>query len=1269
MERCYRRDKSPDNVKSPHHPSRSFVEVGSGAKRRGSQDGDEMSNPHKKETDPYGHAFFEMLKNNPDSKLYKLLRDAHEIQGKVRDIAREVYGKDDVFVCMVGDELWINNDKQEFVSNAKNAGYDINEARFNSSGNVKVRRFVDCKETGSEIEVKVLEGQEKLTALEEERKIILEEIREYDSSLSGNNICGCKVNDKVNDKVYIAGDLNGLSELLGKNKITITAQELSGLKELGKKKFGEGDKYRAEFISLSEIAVELKQKVEVKERDGKATKRIIELEKELHKRDDVEKSPEGEVLYPYRVVFKGGNGQKQSEVRYYKSQEEVKGELGNGIENMKVGDSLKGLTDKKLSDGREVESIEYIGLDQRLRELEIEAIKEKVGKLGRRSDINDDALSDLNNISLWKYKHGSKVYIATSDDLLNQRLSSEGVPSEAGQARVFEKLEGLKGLDSAIEDLEGEIQTLNKHKQDAAKAIFGSEKGKDAFILRISGESIESTESTKKSICMVKKDEQNGEIKWVAYDDAGIEAKISEGGEIVCSKTGDDGNEVRINCERLNLYEEVTDIEGRWQKLSEEVKKLYVTGDNSDSNSDLYAHKIGDNIYITQKPELNEEDLRKLRRQCCEGINKENWGKHVKEGDINTIYTYERKVEEAKKDNNSGVVNKSKLAEKCGVKHNIGLDEAYEKLKEQAKPEQDEKGSEQNQNVQKVDGVDGKKADEQVEQKEEQKKDDISKIAEIYNMKPDESFYAYEVVNVIGLSDEESAKIKGTFGVFTDQDDTLKGIKDRFNLQLTGAKGGEELKGIDINDTVEYIGQKEGQDIYIRCKRINASDLLKLEKEQVKDIVKLNKHLGGSDTIKGIDKAKAEDKDKKELWESIRCYKINGQYEVAENPTDMADRIVKQHLKLKVTGEGKIVKDGGQEVEVIVGVKSIDGLAKKIREGGSLEISCEGSKPITIEGVEQSEMRGEIEKEIKGVTDEIIGKDKLLRRYYKARDLRDSLAANNSLNVKLENIHHGSSEFENWKSVHATVVTDEKGKGKIMFARGEGKLENGGISLKDAMRRLEKLVEKKEVPIKIGEQIGMKLEGEIMQALGISDQDRKGKEIKYCLNPPKYVFKCIDREGRETYYFTNDKKGPGKKEGMKKATEVDLDSKALEALKKSIEQGNVKIINLKDIYMFKKGEKDENNGILYITNNGKFGNTPYGIHYCPVMGKQINDFMDDTDDSDKKGWWSTILSWVGDKSENKDQKYDEDRDDDDDYNRNSYGSYYRNPWDPNNPYR
>ena len=221
---------------------------------------------------------------------------------------------------------------------------------------------------------------------------------------------------------------------------------------------------------------------------------------EFERKKDPKFAFEGEELYPYRVTIKDSSGIEQSKVVHYcKSRETAADELG---ENLNAAGESDKTAIKNLKEGEHVTVgnllVEYIGLDQRLKELEIEAIKEKVGKLGRRSDINDDALSDLNNISLWKYKHGSKVYIATSDDLLNQRLSSEGVPSEAGQARVFEKLEGLKGLDSAIEDLEGEIQTLNKHKQDAAKAIFGSEKGKDAFILRISGESINRQNQQKK---------------------------------------------------------------------------------------------------------------------------------------------------------------------------------------------------------------------------------------------------------------------------------------------------------------------------------------------------------------------------------------------------------------------------------------------------------------------------------------------------------------------------------------------------------------------------------------------------------------------------------------------------------------------------------------------------------------------------------------------------------------------------------------------------
>ena len=119
---------------------------------------------------------------------------------------------------------------------------------------------------------------------------------------------------------------------------------------------------------------------------------------------------------------------------------------------------------------------------------------------------------------------------------------------------------------------------------------------------------------------------------------------------------------------------------------------------------------------------------------------------------------------------------------------------------------------------------------------------------------------------------------------------------------------------------------------------------------------------------------------------------------------------------------------------------------------------------------------------------------------------------------------------------------------------------------------------------------------------------------------------------------------------MKKATMVDLDGEALEVLEESRDQGNLKIINLKDICQFKG--KD---GIWYITNNEKFGNTPYGISRSLEMGKQIHDFktgLGDTDDADKKSWWQSIWNWGGDSGYS--------RDDEDNRHSNNYGN--------NNPY-
>ena len=411
-----------------------------------------------------------------------------------------------------------------------------------------------------------------------------------------------------------------------------------------------------------------------------------------------------------------------------------------------------------------------------------------------------------------------------------------------------------------------------------------------------------------------------------------------------------------------------------------------------------------------------------------------------------------------------------------------------------------------------------------------------------------------------------------------------------------------------------------------------------------------------------------------------------------KNPGSMAEHIAKRCWEIDKISS---IKVGDQEIPKDTKY-SMDDLIKAIksvttREEGKFTIIGEGDKPLTIEGVEQSKIKEKIGEEIEKVTNEIIGgmedrnvevkgangeiitkplmerNGELLRKYSDACNLSTSLGAKDSLHAKITKpIHIGEpAAWKDWKELHAVVGED----GKLKFAGSQFNSEE--ISLKDAKQRLEKLVEKKELPIKIGELIGNELEDKIREGLGVSKEDwddQKGKGgIKYCFNPPKYVFKCIDSNGRETYYFTNDKKVPGKKEGIKKATKVKLDSEALRVLEESMSQGNLKIINLKDIYMFKKGE---NGGKWYITNNENFGKTPYGASYCPDMGQQIHDFKTewDSDDLDKKSWWRSIFNWGGDKSENKDRKYDEDGDDDNYRDKYRYGYGSNDPYSPYAPY-
>jgi hypothetical protein len=1228
-------------------------------------------------------------------------KNADEEKKKQEDlsrIARDLYGSENPFICEFNHIPYIFENETSFFEKFKQNYGEQTKAELESNKCVEVKFNDNSKERTFKINV-VEDLDRKVQILKEKLGELVDEIKQYEQQLSGcrlgGEICRCEVvrivdasetlsdETQPNREIYTAGELKDLvNELKEKANITETKSSL-GNKIDAEKAGGAFDdnnnnsKYEIRFISLNETAGGLKQELEkLKSRVKEDAEKIFEMQYDDSK----------DVIYKFgdQLYVENNMDSLRSMLNENKLNKEIIDQIINHIKGEKNGElnadneyckEIGGKFELFDGHGNSIGSVEKLGLRdaskelEELRKSELKAIKEKLEKLGR-NDIVDDKWNNPKDISLYRFDHEGKVYIATSPEALEVRLYDERVSIATDRIR---ELKGLKGLDDINKALKAEIDSLEKRKQDAAKAIFGvKEEWKDAFCLKIpmpKREGEESVESEYKDLkdgiieCRVNDQEIIGFYKnpksfdgkyEILKDNADNQVtidKIDKGGKFAIVEKNGGENRGQFTCERLDLYKETADIEVCRQKFGEEVKKLYekVTGVKIADSSDIYAHKFNDKVYITTEPELKEDNLREVRRQCSE--QKKN--DYVKEDNIKN---WRKLAEKAKPPKDA----KNPVA--FGKQHSIGWDEAYRELKvladKEKGAEKEDKEPKKDSSSEKPEKVSGEQTNE-TEQKEtneaEQEKTN-EKVAELYAMDgiKDGKFYAYEV---------EGEKSEKEFGVFVSHEKALEEIKARFdNTAMTKDK----LELIDVGGTIRYVSE-DGKEFI--CRRIGAEDLLKLEKEQVKDIVKLNKHLGGSDTIKGIDKA--EDKDKP--WESIRCYeiKVDGgkpQYEVAENPGSMAERIA-EHFggieKVFIVPKGKKGEEGSKVENVPA--TDINSLAKKINERGCLTVIGEGDKSLTIEGVEQSKIKEKIGEEIKEITKKIIRKDKqdgdggLLRRYYKARDLSDSLAANNSLNVKLDNIHHGSSEFENWKSVHAAMVTDEKGKKKIMFTQGEGKLENGGISLKDAKQRLEKLVEKKEVPIKFGKLIGKQLEGKIKERFGIKDGS-----IEYCFIPPKCVFECEDSNGRKTYYFTNDKKGPGKKEGLKVIRSgVPLDGEALRVLEESIEQGNFKIINLKDMYMFKKGE---NGKTCYITNNGKFGNTPYGVFHCPDMGMQIHDFMDDPDDSDKKSWWRSIFSGGGDGGYSRD---DEDNGHSTYYNQLPYQNFPNqtsgstwNPWNP-----
>ena len=176
---------------------------------------------------------------------------------------------------------------------------------------------------------------------------------------------------------------------------------------------------------------------------------------------------------------------------------------------------------------------------------------------------------------------------------------------------------------------------------------------------------------------------------------------------------------------RMGLDEMVKELEEKYreqkEKLNDDIKNSYkeVSGVDinlaSSSNGDLprlYAYEVNGRVYVTTKSELKADDLRTLRNQCCScalqelsAEKKAQWEYYVIQDDIKTLQD-----EEAAKAKKSEQKEEAEQAPESTVKHNIGLDKAYQELKklvEKNKPTQDPAG-ERKQGVDEKQNVEGK---------------------------------------------------------------------------------------------------------------------------------------------------------------------------------------------------------------------------------------------------------------------------------------------------------------------------------------------------------------------------------------------------------------------------------------------------------------------------------------------------------------------------------------------------------------------------------
>jgi hypothetical protein len=660
--------------------SRRFVESSSG--REGSNSSshvDGVSNPIDENSNRFGYYAYDSVKKYLIDCGSLDISSQREMQKSINELMMETYGSQEVFICKVDDKFFVKPNANEFVGEAEGEGFStINIDELKSKGSTRAKRLDEKGNEIGEFNIENPKSEDKLKILERKQNEIIDNINQYEQQLSGRSlgseIYRCEVvrenanGENAKREVYTAGSLDELAkDLCGKltavdnGNITVDSlkEELEDIHDKRKvdKPDGnnsanskEGRTVEIRFIPLYDAAEKLKKEVEGLKDETEAKAREI-FGKQYDDKNGI-----------YKIKVGDQDSNVECNLDSIESVLREKG-LENSINNI-IGTFNKG---KEKEKEKEWDSSNI-------------CCKVKDGKLELFEKENENqSIYSVEKLGLRKASEEleelKKKYEKDIDDLTSDISAGESVIESNANPSLKDKCEALNKWRKKTTERIMELENRHNNKYKGAEQQLTDKNVSYLYEVVID----DGIESGKKEFRYYEsqdnaKQDLNYNIESMKVKREGSEREEKFGGQVHSDQNGNNLKSIK----RMGLDEVVQELEKYYERKEKDfkvkLKNLYekVTGGNikHDPNSNeplqLYAHEINGRVYITEKPEIGTEDLKKVRAQSRSQEGNTRWGDYVQQEDIDAV----------------------KQAGQPKVK-SIGLDDAYKKLESQVEGTRD----------------------------------------------------------------------------------------------------------------------------------------------------------------------------------------------------------------------------------------------------------------------------------------------------------------------------------------------------------------------------------------------------------------------------------------------------------------------------------------------------------------------------------------------------------------------------------------------------